>query len=399
MHKTPSMSQAAVVFILALLMGIQPITTDLYLPALPALTEGFGASIAQGQLTLSALLLAFGLSQLVWGPLSDRFGRKPILLSGLGLYTVAAVGSALAGTIDLLITWRIMQGMAMGAVVMCGRALVRDLYAPADGARVMSKGLSGLGVLACISAPVGGFLAGRWGATTALMALAVFGFLTLCIVVWRFSETIPHKNPQALAPTTLINTWWLIVKNPVFLTFSALSCVSYGVLFTFLATSSFVFIKVHGFTPPQYGLIMFGMSSFYLTGTVVCRRLLARYGMVRTVAVAGALSAVGGTLLGVLALAGINSPWAQILPFYMISIGHGIHQPCGQTGAIGPFGKAAGAASALNGFAMMMTAFVTGAVLSFAFDGSARPMIFTVWFWTVCLSAVAWTAVPRHGNT
>jgi MFS transporter, DHA1 family, multidrug resistance protein len=399
MPQTPPMSQATVVFILALLMGIQPITTDLYLPALPALTEGFGASMAQGQLTLSALLLAFGLSQLVWGPLSDRFGRKPILLTGLGLYTLAAIGSALAGTMDLLITWRILQGMAMGAVVMCGRALVRDLYAPADGARVMSKGLSGLGVLACISAPVGGFLAGRWGATTALMSLAVFGCLTLCVVVLRFSETIPHKNPQALAPMTLVNTWWLIVKNPVFLTFSALSSASYGVLFTFLATSSFVFIKVHGFTPPQYGLIMFGMSAFYLTGTVVCRRLLARHGMVRTVAVAGVLSAVGGTLLGVMALAGISSPWAQILPFYIVSIGHGIHQPCGQTGAIGPFGKAAGAASALNGFAMMMTAFITGAVLSFAFDGSARPMIFTVWFWTICLSAVAWTAVPRHGNT
>jgi MFS transporter, DHA1 family, multidrug resistance protein len=390
------MPQTTVVFILALLMGIQPITTDLYLPALPALTEAFGASAAQGQLTLSALLLAFGVSQLVWGPLSDRFGRKPILVIGLTLYILAATGSAFAGAMNHLITWRIMQGLAMGAVVMCGRALVRDLYVPADGMRVMSKGLSGLGVLACISAPIGGYLSGQWGATAALLALVVFGVLTLGIVLTTFRETIPQKNPLALEPVSLVKTWLLIVKNPIFLTYSALSCASYGVLFTFLATSSFVFIKVHGFTPPQYGLIMFGMSAFYLTGTILCRRLLSRLGIKRTVAIAGALSLAGGCLMGGLALAGWHSPWAQIVPFYIIGIGHGIHQPCGQTGAIGPFGKAAGTASALNGFAMMMTAFITGMWLSFAFVGSVRPMILTICFWAACLSIVAWTAVQRN---
>src|SRR5665647_139692 len=114
------MSQATVVFILALLMGIQPVTTDLYLPALPAIAEGFGATMAQAQFTLSALLLAFGVSQLIWGPLSDRLGRKPILLAGLGLYALAGVGCAWANSIELLVSWRIVQGLAMGAVVMCG---------------------------------------------------------------------------------------------------------------------------------------------------------------------------------------------------------------------------------------------------------------------------------------
>jgi MFS transporter, DHA1 family, multidrug resistance protein len=318
------------------------------------------------------------------------------LVIGLVLYCLAATGSAFAGTMSHLITWRIMQGLAMGAVVMCGRALVRDLYAPADGMRVMSKGLSGLGVIACLSAPMGGYLSGHWGATAALLALVVFGVLALGVVLIKFRETIPQKNPQALEPLTLVKTWWLIVKNPVFLTYSALSCASYGVLFTFLATSSFVFIKVHGFTPPQYGFIMFGMSSFYLTGTILCRRLLSRLGIKRTVAIAGALSLSGGSLMGALALTDWHSPWAQIVPFYIIGIGHGIHQPCGQTGAIGPFGKAAGAASALNGFAMMMTAFVTGTWLSFAFDGSVTPMVLTICFWTTCLCIVAWTAVQRH---
>ena len=392
------MSQATVVFVLALLMGIQPVTTDLYLPALPAIAEGFGATMAQAQYTLSALLLAFGVSQLIWGPLSDRFGRKPILLMGLSLYTAAAVGAASSDGIELLITWRILQGLAMGAVVMCGRALVRDLYSPMDGAHVMSKGLTGLGVLACLSAPLGGFLSDQLSARAALLAMAVFGALSLLVVMTRFKESLTHKNLRALEPVSLLRTWWLILKNPVFLTYSALSSASYGVLFVFLASSSFVFIKLFGFSSATYGLIMFGMSANYILGTFLCRWLLARYGITRTVAIAGGMSFLGGTLMGTLALAGVHHFWAIMLPFYVVAVGHGIHQPCGQTGAIVPFGKAAGTASAVNGFLMMIIAFATGALLSRYFDGSAMPMVMGVWFWTACIAVIAWTAVQKYGH-
>ena len=394
----PAMSPATVVFILALLMGIQPVTTDLYLPALPAIAEGFGATMAQAQYTLSALLLAFGVSQLIWGPLSDRFGRKPVLLAGLSLYTFAAVGAAWADSIQLLITWRILQGLSMGAVVMCGRALVRDLYDPLDGARVMSKGLTGLGVLACLSAPLGGFLSGHFSARATLLALAVFGALSLLMVALRFKESLAQKNLHALQASSLLRNWWMILKNPVFLTYSSLSSFSYCVLFVFLASSSFVFIKLFGFSSSAYGLVMFGMSANYILGTVLCRLLLTRIGMTRTVALAGGFSLLGGTLMGVLALAGIHSFWAVLLPFYVVAVGHGIHQPCGQTGAIVPFGKAAGTASAVNGFLMMLLAFITGAWLSKSYDGSVMPMAMGVWFWTACIAAIAWTAVQKYGR-
>jgi DHA1 family bicyclomycin/chloramphenicol resistance-like MFS transporter len=354
--------------------------------------------MAQSQLTLSALLLAFGISQLVWGPISDRFGRKPVLVVGLFLYALASVGCAIAATMDLLITWRIMQGIAMGAVVMCGRALVRDLYTPEVGVSIMSKGLTGLAVFACISAPLGGYLAGRWGTQVALAALAVYGCVAFCIVLVQFKETLTHKNPQALNPVALLRTWRSILGNTTFLTYSALSLTSYGVLFTFLASSSFVFIKLHGFSLPQYGFIMFGMSGSYLCGTVWCRWQIKRSGLARTVAVAGAMSLLGGTLLAGLALAGFHNPWALILPYYLIAVGHGVHQPCGQTGAIGPFGKTAGTASALNGFLMMVTAFATGAVLSFFNDGSSLPMVLIVWFWSIAISLVAWTAVQKQAK-
>jgi DHA1 family bicyclomycin/chloramphenicol resistance-like MFS transporter len=392
------MSQVTVVFILALLMGIQPVTTDLYLPALPAIAEGFGATMAQAQYTLSALLLAFGVSQLLWGPLSDRYGRKPILLAGLSMYTLAAVGAAWADSIQPLITWRILQGVAMGAVVMCGRALVRDLYDPIDGAQVMSKGLTGLGVLACISPPLGGFLSDHISAKAALMAMAVFGVLSLFVVIIFFKESVRHKNLRALVPTSLVRNWWMILKNPVFLTYSALSSASFCVLFVFLASSSFVFIKLFGFSSATYGLIMFGMSTHYIAGTFLCRWLLVRHGATRTVAIAGGISLFGGTLLGILWLSGLHSVWAVLLPFYTIAVGHGIHQPCGQTGSIVPFGKAAGTASAVNGFLMMVLAFATGAWLSQQADGSLMPMVMGMWFWTACIAAIAWIPVQKYGH-
>jgi DHA1 family bicyclomycin/chloramphenicol resistance-like MFS transporter len=347
---------------------------------------------------LSALLLAFGVSQLLWGPLSDRYGRKPILLAGLSMYTLAAVGAAWADSIQLLITWRILQGVAMGAVVMCGRALVRDLYDPIDGAQVMSKGLTGLGVLACISPPLGGFLSDHISAKAALMAMAVFGVLSLFVVIIFFKESVRHKNLRALVPTSLVRNWWMILKNPVFLTYSALSSASFCVLFVFLASSSFVFIKLFGFSSATYGLIMFGMSTHYIAGTFLCRWLLVRHGATRTVAIAGGISLFGGTLLGMLWLSGLHSVWAVLLPFYTIAVGHGIHQPCGQTGSIVPFGKAAGTASAVNGFLMMVLAFATGAWLSQQADGSLMPMVMGMWFWTACIAAIAWIPVQKYGH-
>lgn len=392
------MSAGLIVITLSLLLGIQPVTTDLYLPALPALTESFAAPMHHAQLTLSALLLAFGCSQLIWGPLSDRFGRRPILLCGLVAYTLASAASTLSPSMDLLIAWRIAQGAAMGAVVMGARAIVRDLYLPADGARIMSRGLTGLGMLACLSAPLGGLLSQFFGWRAALAALAVFGACTLALVALRFKETLQHKNPLALRPATLLGTWLMILRHPTFLAFSALSATSYAGLFTFLAASSFVFIQVLGLSRARYGLLMFSMSAFYVLGTFLCRRLLPRFGVRRAVALAAGLTLSGGTLMGVLAWAGVTSVWAIMLPFYVFMLGHGVHQPCGQSGAVGPFPQAAGAASAMNGFLMMLLAFGMGGWLGTRMDGTVLPLTNGVWFWSICIALIAWTLVRKHGE-
>ncbi len=392
------MSPGLVVLTLALLLGIQPITTDLYLPALPALTSGFGAQMAHAQLTLSALLLAFGSSQLVLGPLADRFGRKPVLLFGLAAYVLAAMGSALAPSMLWLIVWRTVQGAAMGAAVMCARAIVRDLYVPADGARVMSRALTGLGVIACLCAPVGGLVSDEFGWRVALVVPALFGAASLGLVALRFQETLTRRNPEATRIDTLMRTWATVLRNPTFLTFTALTTSAYAVLFTFLAASSFVFIQVLGLTKTQYGLVMLWNSLSYIAGTFLCRRWLAQYGLRGCVGRGGILTLLGGTVMGGLALAGVQSVATIVLPLTLVMLGHGIHQPCGQTGAVGPFPQAAGAASALNGFVMMLAAFGIGGWLGTHMDGTVRPLAYGMWFWSTCIATFAWTLVQKYGD-
>ena len=273
------MSPLLIVTLMALLLGVQPITTDLYLPALPGLAADLHSPMSRTQLTLSALLFAFGFSQLLLGPTADRFGRRPVLLGGLALYVLASAGGALAGTIDALVGWRALQGVGMGAAVVCARAMVRDLYVPTDGARVMSKALSGLGFIALASPIIGGLIATALGWRSALAATGVFGAICLATVGFRMSETARRLNPQALQLAPMLRQWRRILGHPTFLAWSLLVTCTYAGLFAFLASSSFVFIEVLGSSRLACGLYIAGCSLSYIAGTFWCRRWLLRHGL------------------------------------------------------------------------------------------------------------------------
>ncbi len=388
------MSPALVIVLLALLMGLQAITTDLYLPALPALGEDLGAPMAQVQFTLSGLLLAFGCSQLVWGPLSDRFGRRPILLISLSAYVLAALACTLAPSIGWLIVWRVLQGAAMGAAVMCARAIIRDLYPPAEGARVMSTALSGLALIACMSAPLGGLLTQWLGWRAALAALVVFSAGTLALVALRFKETLPPRQSSP-SPRQLLQQALTILKTPSFQVYSLVAAGTYGGLFTYLATSSFVFIKLLGLSKTHYGLVMSTVSLSYLAGTFLCRWMLRRFGLQVALRVGALFSLSGGLSLAFFAWWQTPSVLAVMLPAYLYMVGHSVLQPCSQVGTVMPFPQAAGTASALNGFCMMVAAFATGAWLSAHVDGSTGPMVQGVLFWSSVLAVTVWTLASR----
>ena len=391
------MSPAVVVVMLTLLLGIQPITTDLYLPALPTLQRELGASVNAAQLTLSVLVGCFGLAQLVCGPLADRHGRRPVLLGGLALYTFASVMSTRSGSIDALIGWRALQGAAMAAAVTCARSIVRDLYQPHEGARVMSRALTGLGIIAMTSPIVGGVIVQWLHWQAALLVLAVFGAAALALVALRYEETVPLRNPQATRLGTLLKNWGAVLSNPTFRAWVALLCCTFGGLFFLLAGSSFVFIDVLGSSRVAYGVILATSSLAYIVGTWLCRRLLLRHGLRGAVRRGAWFSLAGGLGMAALSLAGVYSVWAIIVPQWLYAIGHGIHQPCGQAGAVGPFPEKAGTAASVSGFLMMLTASAVGLWLGRHLDGTVFPVTLGIGAFSVLLTIVAWTLVQRHG--
>ncbi len=394
----PAMTQGVVVLTLTLLLGIQPVTTDLYLPALPPLADALGASAAAAQLTLSALIIAFGVSQLIWGPLSDRFGRRPMLLAGLGLYSAAALAAALAPSIDWLIGARTLQGIGMGAAVACGRSVIRDLYEPREGARVMSQALAGLGLFAMAGPFVGAVVSKFTDWRYALGVVTLFGLATLAYVALRFAETLPRKNPQATRIGEIASNWRQIGRDPTFIAWTAVTCTSWCGLFAFLSTSSFVFIDVLGVGQVSYSLILFSSSFSYTSGTFFCRFLLRHMNAARAVAIGGAFSLAGGALLIGVALAGVHSVAAFLPPIWIFAIGHGIHQPCGQAGVTSPFPDKAGTAASLSGFAMMVSAFAASLVLGRGMNGTVYPLAFGVGSFGILTAIVAWTLVRAHGD-
>lgn len=397
---TPAvLSRAQVALALALLLGLQPVTTDLYLPALPQLRQALGASMTMAQQTMAALLLAFGLGQLVWGPVADRVGRRPVLLWGLALYALAGLGGALAGSVELLVAWRALQGLGMAAAVVCARALLRDLYEPREGAQVMAWGMSGLGLLAIASPSLGGALAawGGWRATLAAVALAGAG--VLAFVAWRVPETARRLRPDATRPGPLLAAWRHIAGHRVFVAWALLTSCTYGGLFTMLAGSSFVYIDVLGLSPAVYGLLLGSGSLAYIAGTFVCRRWVLAHGPVGAIQRGAWFTLAGGLTMAVPAALGVQSVWAIALPQCLFALGHGVHQPISQAGAVGPFPEQAGAASALAGFVLAAVAFGIGLWLGAALDGTVRPLAYGVGFWSLATCAVAWTLVRRLGRS
>jgi len=383
--------------VLAMLMGLQPATTDIYLPALPLLTQELAAPMTMAQMTMAALILAFGVGQLLWGPVADRFGRRPVLLLTLAGYALASLGGVLAASIEQLVAWRALQGFAMAGAIVCSRAMLRDLYEPVEGAHVMALALSGLGLVALTGPTIGGLVSSHAGWRAALGVVAAYGALTLAVIAWRVPETIPHKNPQATAPGPMLANWLEIARNPTFRAWMLHVSCAYGGVFAFLAGSSFVFIGMLGLSPTQYGLAMGSVSGSYLLGTFACRPAIRRHGLRGTVQRAAVFSAAGG--LGVVALsaAGLESVWALLVPQWLFYFGHGLHMPCGQAGTVAPFPNKAGAASALAGFVMALVAFAIGRWFGVVLDASVQPFAWTLGFWSGMTCLVSWTLVRRHG--
>ena len=386
--------------LLPLLLAAQPVATDGYLPALPEIARDLGSASS----SLTVFMLAFGVAQLVCGPLADRFGRRPVLLTGLACYTAAAAGCALAGSADALVAWRAVQGAAMAAILVCARAAVRDLYPAHEGPRIMARGLMGLGLVALVAPIAGAWAVQATGWRWVLVAMGVYS-LALLALCWRmFSETrqAPAESAPVLASVPVsVSAGGVrqVIADPGFCAWTALAAATYGGIFCFLLLSPMVYVDLFGLSPVLYGWIPAGGSLVYIGSTLACRKLLYRWGPLRTVRLGASLSLAGAGIQALGCLLAPQAAWPLLLGHAVYVLGHGIHQPCGQAGAVADLPQQAGRAVSWSGFGMMAAAFCVGQVaaqfVDAQFSHGAWPMVAPMLLAGALLMAIAWWRLPR----
>lgn len=368
------------VIILTLLCTIGPISIDMYLPAMPGLAREFNAGPGTVQLTLSLFLIGFAFAQLIYGPLSDRFGRRPVILGGLLVFVAATILCAYARSIEELIVARILQAMGACAGPVLARAVVRDLWRREDAARVLSVMAGAMAVAPAIAPVVGGWLllVSDWRAIFWALAGFVAMLLGLCSLGLR--ETNPHPDPLATRPGRLLANARHITVSRVFWGYVLTFACAYSGLFSFLSGAPFVLIELFGIPADQFGYYFLVPVFGYMAGTLLSSRLSPRLGLDRTIAIGlGIIALAAGTM----ALLGWLRPgigWhpgvvAIVAPIGLYMIGTGLIMPNAMAGALGPFATMAGAASAVMGFVQMVLAALFGGIVGHSFDGSERAMV------------------------
>lgn len=356
------------VWLLAGLIALGPLSTDLYLPALPAIAVAFGTDAAGVQWTLSGFLLAFAPSQLVYGPVADRFGRRPAMLWGLGLFVAGTTACALAPSLPALIAARIVQAIGACAGPVVARAVVRDTV-PQERAPAVFATMAGLMSLAPAVGPVlGGIVTMLSGWRASFIVLLVAAVAMTAVVARRLAETAPTLDRRALDPASLIRVYGGLLADRWFLNHALVATASYTGLFCFISGSSHVIQGGLGLGPLAYGTVFASAVGGYVAGSLLVRRFSGRIAPRRMMWVGG-LWCFACAWAGPVALALAGPHLATVaLPLILYMVGFAVIQPNAQAGAIGPFPLIAGRASALLGCLQWSIAAVAGLGLGLVLD-------------------------------
>jgi len=377
---------------------LQPLSTDLYLSSLPNLASDFAVTPAAVQQTLSLFVFGFGSAQLISGPLSDRYGRRPVLIGGLSVYLLSGVACALAPSLDWLVAARFVQAIGCCTAVVVARAIIRDAYSPAEGARVLAKASSMLSLAPILGPILGGYLQVAFGWRAAFVTLAIAGTM-VWIAAWRsMKESNTKPNPDAMRLGNLFSTYLGVIRTPAFWAYALPGAISYAAIFVFISGTPFVLIRVLGVPTQYYGyLFAFGVCG-YLGGTLICRRLLGKIGIDRVLALGTTIGLVGGLGFLGLVLADVRH-WALVVAAqFVVMTAHGLNFPCTQSGSLAPFSQQAGAAAGLFGCITMFAALLAGTWIGASHDGTLLPLA-TISATVCVILFVSARLLAHHGKT
>ena len=381
----------ALTALLAALSAVGPLTTDMYLPSLPDIVHLLGATTADGQLTISAYLVGFAVGQIIYGPLSDRHGRKPVLIGAIVLYCAASLLCTSSTSIEMLIGARALQALGGCGGIVLARAIVRDLYSGARAGRELSL-ISAVMALAPVVAPIiGGMLQTAFGWRSVFATLATVGVAGIAVIWLLLPETLARRASEPISLASMLKSYRIVARNGGYLAYLGLATTSYAGLFAWISGASFVLQNLYGLTPFVFGFAFAIGSVGYMTGTTVAARIVLRLGLDGTMGV-GCIALTAGGLGMVAAVAtGHDSAITLVVPMAVYLAGLGMVLPQSIAGALTPFPERAGAASALLGFIQQVVAALSGVAVGQMLGRSAWPLAIGVAVMG-CASLVLWIA-------
>ncbi|CAG9257367.1 multidrug effflux MFS transporter [Paraburkholderia caribensis] len=363
--------------ILSTLMAFASISTDLYLPALPAMADALRADPGTLQLTISGYLIGFSLGQLLWGPVSDRHGRRLPVAIGLVLFIFGSAGCAISQDAHTLIGWRVLQAVGACASVVISRAMVRDLYSGARAAQMMSTLMTVMAIAPLIGPSVGSLIlhVASWRAI--FWVLVAVGIATLA-GLYCLPETLPRERRIRAPLGNSLAGYASLLRNRSVLGYSVSVGFFYGGIFAYVAGTPFAYITYHHVSPQHYGVLFAaGIVGIMITNQVNAR-LVLRFGGDRLMRFGAIVAGLMGALLAFDAGSGWGGLTGLVLPLFLFVSTNGFINANAITGALGACPERAGAVSALIGSIQYGAGIAGSALIGFFADGTPRPMAYVI---------------------
>jgi DHA1 family bicyclomycin/chloramphenicol resistance-like MFS transporter len=370
----PPESNRRWILILGAVVAIGPLSIDMYLPGLPTLQRHFHSDATATQLSLAVFFAGLAIGQLIYGPVSDRFGRRTPLLVGLAIYVIATLGCALAPSMPALIGLRFLQALGSCSGIVMTRAMVRDRFPPQDMARILSLLILVIGIAPILAPILGSVVLEHLGWQAIFHIQAAFGVLCFVAVATYIAET--HRPPPgtSLSLGSALAGYAQLLSHRRFMGYALAGGTAQGGMFAYISVSSFVFIEIYALSPNAYAWI-FGANAFGLiAASQVNRWLLGRYPAQKVLRAAIAAYFASSLVLLFAASTGFGGLPGVLLPLWLCITSLGFTFPNSVAAAMAPFGDRAGAASGLLGTLQFVIAGTTAAIVGHWYDGSAVPM-------------------------
>jgi len=330
--------------ILVAVTAVQPLAMQMFVPSLPAIADDFGVPAGVAQLAFSLSILSMAATTLVYGPVSDRLGRRPVVLAGFALFLLGSLVCALAPTVEFLIAGRVLQAVGGAVGMVLSRAIVRDIYDRDGAARAIAYITMAMVTAPMVAPVIGGvltdWLGWRWIFWTS-------GVVVALIVYRSLTETLTVKT-RPVSPAAMLRACRRLLATPVFSGYTFQAAFSMSVFFAFMAGAPYVMVNVMGRPATEFGLYFIPIAACYMAGNFAAARLSQRVGLDRMIVIGTLLSLAGIAMIVALFLAGHWEPWALFGPFGIASIGNGLSMPNAQAGAVSVDPSVAGTASGLS---------------------------------------------------